>query len=280
MHAIQYFSFTFDLEDSRPDARYPKRFCLMTEKVLAQLGEHGALGTFFVVGKVAEEEPELIKRISALGHEIAFHSYQHTPLDLVTPENFFRQTQNSKAYIEDLIGKQVLGFRAPVFSLTASTHWVTDVLLKLGFLYSSSVLPAANVLYGYVGAPSIPFLWENGLVEIPCPLLDLKWLKVPCLGGIYLRYLPVSLSTKWLLKQMPTSFLWTYCHPYDFDPDEPFYVMQGTSFLTSLLLWLNRRHTFAKISWLLNHFESQPMVDFVRSDAIQALFPFSNKTQL
>lgn len=263
------FSFTFDLEDSRPNASYEKRFSFITEKVLDLLAEHQAQSTFFVVGKVAETEPALIKKIASLGHEIAFHSYQHTPLDLDSPENFYQQTQMSKAYIEDLTGQPVVGFRAPIFSLTSSTRWVTDILLKLGFQYSSSVLPAENVLYGYAGAPTSPFLWENGLIEIPCPLLNLKIIQFPCFGGIYLRYFPVSISTKLLLRQLSESYLWTYCHPYDFDPDEPFFIMNGTNFLTSLLLWLNRRNTFKKVSWLLNHFASQPMAHAIQSQSFK-----------
>ena len=42
------------------------------------------------------------------------------------------------------------------------------------------------------------------------------------------------------------AILWTYCHPYDFDPDEPLVRMRGASRPVSLLLWLNRRGTLRK----------------------------------
>ena len=48
-----------------------------------------------------------------------------------------------------------------------------------------------------------------------------------------------------------TQLLWIYCHPYDFDPDEPFWVVPEAGRLGSRLLWYNRRRTFAKVEALL-----------------------------
>src|SRR5690554_7127094 len=48
----------------------------------------------------------------------------------------------------------VLGYRAPTFSLVPATVWATEVLVEEGFAYSSSVLPAKNLLHGFPGAPS------------------------------------------------------------------------------------------------------------------------------
>ena len=48
-------TFTLDLEDHRPDARYPKRFPEVTRAVLATIEDCGVRGTVFVVGTLAEQ---------------------------------------------------------------------------------------------------------------------------------------------------------------------------------------------------------------------------------
>ena len=48
-----------------------------TDAALAALERTGARATFFVIGHYVDEEPELVRRIAAAGHEVANHSYTH-----------------------------------------------------------------------------------------------------------------------------------------------------------------------------------------------------------
>ena len=48
-----------------------------TEVLLELLSSGGATATFFVVGWVATQHPELIRRIADAGHEVASHSFWH-----------------------------------------------------------------------------------------------------------------------------------------------------------------------------------------------------------
>ncbi len=240
-------TFTLDLEEHRPDDSYPKRYPEITRDILDFLDQRNIKATVFVLGKLAEDEPELIKEISSKGHEIGFHTYSHIHLTRESLENFKQQSRNSKAFIEDLIGQKIYGFRAPAFSLTNKSVWALDILKELGFTYSSSVLPANNPINGFPEAPGKPFLWSNGLLEIPAPIAQYGPFVFPYLGGIYLRYLPVSIIKYFLHREKNQQSLWIYCHPHDFDHKEKFYQIKGTSLLTSLLLWFNRKHTFRKI---------------------------------
>ena len=240
-------TFTLDLEEHRPDESYPKRYPDITREILDFLDQRNIKATVFVLGKLAEDEPELIKEISSKGHEIGFHTYSHIHLTRENLENFKQQSKDSKAFIEDLIGQEIAGFRAPAFSLTNKSVWVLDILKELGFKYSSSVLPANNPINGFPEAPRKPFLWSNGLLEIPAPVAQYGPLTVPYLGGIYLRYLPIPMIKYVLHREKDQQSLWIYCHPHDFDHEEKFYQIKGTSLLTSLLLWFNRKHTFRKI---------------------------------
>ncbi len=257
------FIFTLDLEEHRPDDSYTKRYPTITRSILDFLDERNIKATVFVLGKLAEDEPNLIKEISSRGHEIGFHTYSHVHITKEDPESFRLQTKKSKAYIEDLIGQPIYGFRAPAFSLTSKSLWVLDILKELDFIYSSSVLPANNPINGFPEAPKKPFLWSNGLLEIPAPVAQYGSLIIPYLGGIYLRYLPTFLINHFLNKKNNQQSLWLYCHPHDFDYQEPYYTIKGTSQLTSILLWFNRKHTFRKIEQILSDNSVSNSVSFI-----------------
>jgi len=267
------FTFTLDLEDHRANEKYPKRYPENTRKLLKFLQQQKIKATVFTVGKIAEQDPGLIKEISELGHELAFHSYHHRHLTLELPNKFRNETASGKKLIEDITGKPVIGFRAPVFSLTPESQWVLDILKELDFEYSSSVIPAKNPLYGFPGLPSSPFYWPNGLLEIPVPISKMGLFTIPYLGGFYLRYLPLFMIQHCINKEQGEKHLWSYCHPYDFDADESFFRIKGASLLVSLLLWFNRRNTYNKIDCLLSilrdNYEIMTFSEHIRAGSFQ-----------
>ena len=244
--------FTLDLEDHRPRPDWPKRYPEITRKLLDFLDERRIKATVFVLGRVAREEPALITEIARRGHEIGFHSFAHRHLTRESPQALAVELRDNKAHFEDLIGQAVLGYRAPAFSLTRDSLWATEVIRDAGFAYSSSVLPAPSPLFGFPGAPRQPFLWPNGLLEIPAPTARLGPLEFPFLGGFYLRYLPIPIIRRCLAHGSPNQAYWLYCHPHDFDHEEPFYRIEGTSFLTSALLWFNRKNTFRTLARVID----------------------------
>jgi len=245
-------TFTLDLEDHRAQREAPARYPAITRELLMWLAELGVRGTFFVVGEVAAAEPQLVREVAAHGHELALHSYDHKPLTQIKPARFRDDTVRGRAVLEDLIGQPVRGYRAPVFSLTPASRWAVAILAELGFNYSSSVLAAPHPLYGYPGVPSSPFTWPEGLLELPAPLASLGPWRLPYLGGFYLRYLPLPLI-QWLRERAPRDDLpWTYCHPYDFDVDEPFTPIRDAALWVSMLLWCRRRGTRRKLARLMS----------------------------
>ena len=242
--------FTLDLEDHRPEDSYPKNYPAITRAILEFLEARGIEATVFVLGRLAREDPDLISEIAQAGHEIAFHSFAHVHLTKEIPARFERETGDNKKFLEDLSGQPVIGYRAPAFSLTEDSLWAVDSIRELGFTYSSSVLPAKNPIFGYPKAPRCPFRWPNGLLEIPAPIAHLGTVVIPFLGGFYLRYFPPALVRRFLTQGDSSQCYWTYCHPYDFDDNERFYRMEGTSLVTSLLLWFNRKNMFKKLEAL------------------------------
>ena len=242
-------TFTLDVEDYTADGLEPRALAT-TRRILAFLGERDVRGTFFVVGEFAEAHAEIVKEIASGGHELGLHSYRHTPLTEADPDTFRREIRDARAFMEDIAGQAVLGFRVPTFSLVASSVWATDVLAELGFRYSSSVLPARSPLYGYPGRPRTPHRWPSGLIELPCPVADIGPITNPYLGGIYFRVLPWPAVRYGLSHAGADEILWAYCHPYDFDPGEPYRPRDDVGPVKSRLLWINRRRMFDRVDRL------------------------------
>jgi polysaccharide deacetylase family protein (PEP-CTERM system associated) len=252
-------TFTLDLEDHRPSEAAEARFPQATRAVLDFLSARGVRGTFFVVGEVAEHHPDLVRAVAAGGHELALHGWRHVPLTELDPAQLRADARRGKALLEELGGHGVTGFRAPTFSLVPESRWAVDVLAEAGFTYSSSVLPARSPLFGDPTVPVTPFTWPSGIVELPCPVARVGSVGLPYLGGVYLRALPRPAARALGAAARRDLALWVYCHPYDFDPGEPFWVVPEAGRLGSRLLWYNRRHMFTKIAATLRGRAAPPL---------------------
>jgi len=201
-----------------------------------------------VVGEVGEAHPDLVRDIASGGHELALHGWRHVVLTELDAGALAEDLRRGKAFLEDVGQTEVVGFRAPTFSLVAGTVWATDVLLEAGYTYSSSVLPARSPLYGFPGAPRDPFLWPCGLAELPVPTVGVGPWQLPYLGGTYLRILPRPLIAR-IHGRDARRLPWTYMHPYDVDTDEPYWVVPDAGWM-SPALWVGRKRLLAKLDHL------------------------------
>jgi polysaccharide deacetylase family protein (PEP-CTERM system associated) len=265
--------FTLDLEDHLGVYDQNSRFIPVVYRILDLLDESHCKGTFFTVGQACGAAPALIREIAARGHEVACHSYEHRRLDKEEHRRFRYQTAAAKDRLEQASASAVTGFRAPFFSLTPATVWTIDILGELGFTYSSSVLPGDHPLCGFPGAPRQPFRWRNGLIELPCPIARLGRFALPFLGGPYLRYLPSFVVSRLMAHHDEDACLWTYCHPYDFDADEPYIRMPEVPAAANLFLWLNRRQMFDKMKELLRYASQLPLAQLVARPEFQEALP-------
>jgi len=252
---------TIDLED--PTLRYAPdgRYILMARRILDLCDTFDRKATFFVLGRVAEAIPRLIRDIADRGHEIAYHSHNHVSLTDEFPARFRSECLKDKDRLEQLAGKSVLGFRAPRFSLTPETMWALDILGEAGFRYSSSVMPTNVSLFGFPEAPTTPFKWENGMVEFPLPVATVGKYRLPYLGGIYLYTMPFFVVRRFLARAKDGEVLWTYAHPYDFDREEKFTNMANTPLWISFVLWQARRCASKKIQKILEMGPAAPLCE-------------------
>jgi len=185
--------------------RFESRVERNTHRILDLLDQHKTKATFFVLGWVAERQPELIRAISELGHEVASHGYAHQRIDTQSPDQFREETRRSKRIIEDAIGEPIIGYRAASYSITAKTIWALDILREEGFLYDSSIFPVRHDLYGIPGYNRTCHLLNghggSGMVEFPLSTLRLAGINIPIAGGGYLRFFPYGF-TRWAITQL------------------------------------------------------------------------------
>ncbi len=82
------------------------------DQILNTLDEYGVKATFFVVGDWAEKYPESLKKIAERGHEIGNHSYNHAHYAAMRKADILKDIQKCDDVIENVIGKDIVLFRA------------------------------------------------------------------------------------------------------------------------------------------------------------------------
>lgn len=272
-------AFSVDVEDGisiamrdRFGKRIPqtRRVVSLTGSLLELLARHDVKGTFFILGQVAEQFPDLVRDIQGAGHEIGVHGHDHHVFHKLTPEQAREELYRGKSILEDVTGTKMRGHRAPAFSINSSTAWVLDLLLDLGFEYDSSIMPCQGVGYGWPGQSlDIGFVRTpegRQLLEVPLSVTSLGPRLVPALGGSYFRLLPLSLSRALFRKIQAKRPVIMYLHPYEIDrePYPDFYIreLNQAPLKTRLRMrsfWLRRNSLFDRYERLLSEFRFAPI---------------------
>lgn len=246
-----------------------------TLPVLALLKEHQTRATFFTVGEVAASQPALMESILGEGHELAFHGWTHKPLWVLTPDSFREELEQFLAWRDrDFPGVEVLGYRAPTFSLDHRTAWAIPILRDYGFRYDSSIFPAPTPLYGIPEAPLGPcYVGQGGegvrfgdspspstpLYEIPMSVYTLASRRIGFSGGLYLRALPGPLIRHCLrATNRAGRAAVMYIHPWETYPPTP---RLGLPLGARLILYTGMRSALGKVAGLLGDFRFSTMAD-------------------
>jgi polysaccharide deacetylase family protein (PEP-CTERM system associated) len=252
--------------------RLESRVCANTERLLAMFDDAHVRATFFVLGWVAERHPALVRRIAAEGHEIASHGFAHRLVYDQTPAAFRDDVTRAKAVLEEASGFEVVGFRAPSFSITPRSLWALDVLIEAGYRYDASVFPIRHDRYGIPVSARHPYRIEReggDLIEVPASTARLFGVNLPVGGGGYFRMLPYA-WTRWGLTRInnvegrPAVF---YLHPWELDPDQP-RLSVGT--LSRFRHYANLSATDERLARLLRDFAFGPMAAVMLPEAMVA----------
>ncbi len=234
--------FTVDLEDwfhllgygadfSTDWESYESKVREMTEPVLALLKEHRITAIFYVLGWVAQKQPDLVKLISDQGHVVGSHGYAHQLVCDMTEQAFVNDTELSLDILSDITGGDILHYRAPGFSLNANTSFFFEAISRLGVRCDSSYCPFPRGYGGDMGARTLcgghlnhlasdaPFYVETASAPIlELPISCTRFPVHTLFGGGYFRLLP-----NWLLARLygNRSYAMFYLHPRDVFADLP-----------------------------------------------------------
>ncbi len=191
--------------------------------ILDILEEKNIKATCFFLGWIAEKFPRIVKEASARKHEIASHGYAHQLVYTQTEKQFFEDISKTKQILEDISSSEVIGYRAPGFSIIPETSWAFDQLAQAGYKYDSSLFPAKRGHGYFLESKLFPFKIQNSdFYEFPITVAPIMSKNICFFGGGHLRLFPY-----WLIKIMakrvakenrPVIY---YVHPREVDISQP-----------------------------------------------------------
>ncbi|MDA9878142.1 polysaccharide deacetylase family protein [Luminiphilus sp.] len=195
----------------------------MTLRLLELFADHDLKATFFVLGYVARNHPELVAEIVAQGHEVGSHGDMHQLVFDQTPYEYENDVVASLEAIDRAAGRPTKLYRAPGFSINEKCLWAFEVLSKNGIEVDCSVFPSRRAHGGMSdfvhAAPCVLKLGLNqSLKELPISTISILGKSVVYCGGGYFRLLPYWVIDACIRKN---SYNMTYFHPRDFEPAQP-----------------------------------------------------------
>ena len=205
--------------------RFGSRLDKDVKDTLDLFREYEIKATFFTLGWIADNYPEIIKKIVSEGHEIASAGYLARSVHEMTREQFTEDIERAKNALEGAGSNRILGYRCAYKWMRKSDLWVLDILADDGYVYDASLQPP---LYSFTRKHNQPFKHEietiNGKIwEFPASTNSLFGLNFAIAGGNYLRQFPHSLmmySFKNWCKATANPFI-LYFHPWELNTELP-----------------------------------------------------------
>jgi len=210
--------FTYELYKKGKPSFYEPILEKYLNQILNMLDEKELSATFFCLGSIARSHPQIIKQIFQRGHDIGCHSDKHKFLTTLSVQEFRNDTMSALDSLEQCIGKKIIMYRAPAFTITKQNKWALEVLVESGIEIDSSIF-SANRSYG--GFPTTAFSKplkietnSGAIVEYPMNFTNILGRKIIYSGGGYFRLFPYP-----LLKKLfgGSTYNMSYFHLRDFD---------------------------------------------------------------
>lgn len=198
--------------------------------------KYNVRATFFYTGYIAKLKPQVVKMAYERGHEIGSHGLSHrveNAFDILSYDKQVEHLTASKKIIEDIIGDEIISFRAPAARVQKNT---SRALFETGFKIDSSVSSQRLDMFMSFGglkklnwllAPRMPYFTnENNIfkkgdgqvLEIPISAFGFPYI------GTFMRIAPqLNRMTRNLLyleskfNERPINFL---THPNEFIDEE------------------------------------------------------------
>ena len=233
---------------------FPKRLDKNVNKILDILDENNQKASFFILGWVAKNYPSIVKEIDRRGHEIGSHSYNHQLVYKQNIDDFRNDLMDSIKELSDLIGKDILYYRAPGFSIKKDQLWAFEVLKECGIRIDCSIFPALRAHGGFkefkYSKPAKLKLNDSYIKVFPMNLEKAFGLKYVFSGGGYFRFFPYP-----ILRHLANNseYMMTYFHPRDFDNTQP--RLQNLSPMKYFKSYVGLKSSSAKLNKFIKDFE-------------------------
>ena len=223
-------------------------------------------GTFFVLGKTAQNNPELISFIYKSGHEIASHGYSHIKWNKLNSFNKRKELEKSIEIIKNITGKIPLGFRAPDWSLQISD---IDLLIDFGFKYDSSLYPEGVPFWGKSGIKSgIQIIKKNkkALYEVSPGIQSIYKIRFPFIGGMFLKLYPEKIINRFIEKKINNNeYLHVYIHPWEIDLKHPYkFTLNPITFMAH---HFNKSIVLKKLENIFKKVRFSSIIEYLKNEA-------------
>jgi polysaccharide deacetylase family protein (PEP-CTERM system associated) len=222
----EWFHANYDGVDLSVHRGGSSRFRTQMDVVFQLCRDANCKATFFVLGCIAEDYPDIVRTMVTEGHEVASHGYGHELAYKQSADAFRLDVKRSIDILEGVTGRKVLGYRAPSWSIAKSNLYFLEILEALGLCYDASIFPVKTFLYGIPDAPTTihrPVIdgRELGLTEVPTSVMRLFGRNIGFSGGFYFRLFPnmvVRHAISALNRRGEPAVI--YLHPRELDPEE------------------------------------------------------------
>jgi len=254
-------------------SNYEDRLHVNMERIFELLERKNQKATFFCLGWVGRKYPDIVKRISDSGYEVATHSDLHQLAYEQNRKYFKADLEKSIKSLEDITGKKIISYRAPGFSIKEDNKWVFEELINQGIEIDCSIFPANRSHGGFSSyghaEPSIIDIDGMYLKEFPINLFRIANKNIIFSGGGYFRLFPYW-KIKYMMKR--SDYVMTYFHPRDFDKSQP--MIDELSLTRKFKSYYGLGSAFNKLERLISDFEFIDLVaanDLVHWDSIKKI---------
>lgn len=203
-------------------SNFEPRYEQNTLKTLDLLDESGTKATFFVLGWIAEQNPQLIREIASRGHEVASRGFYHRSLSQLTTEEIREDLRKTNAILQAASGQKIVGYRSAEKLSYEKDERIFEILADEGFAYDASFIPSKQNekrrRFAHQIHKSGKALWE-----FPYSTRNLGLGLLPISGGNYFRQIPYTLmrhAVKDWTKRYEEPFIF-YFHVWELDPEQP-----------------------------------------------------------
>lgn len=259
---------SMDVEDFWDLAYMPRQAALNSEKTmldgldwfLSFCDSRNVKSTLFCLLTRARDLKRDLRDAVDAGHEIGLHGLTHQlPLTISTAV-FREQVDAAKKELEDMLGVEVNGYRAPCFSLDRER---LQILIDLGFKYDSSLIDNSHhPLYGSIDLCDFSKISEivyyrDNFFEFGLPSTEILGRQVPISGGGYLRLLPwyfYKLLFQSYIKE--NEYMAFYLHPFEFSSSSPPEIDQ-LGLLNSIRFYHNLTKSRYRLTYLIDYMMSK-----------------------